>query len=326
MVGWGESSPSQRVTGETSETVINTLDRIGPKLIGKCPLRIEQNAELMDSTVKGNPAAKASVDIALHDILGKTGRKPLFMLLGGYRTEVLTDLTLGIKSPKEMSRDAVRAVEKGFKAVKVKVGVHPKEDIERIRMIREVLGNEIQLRIDANQGWTVEQAIEVLNKVEKFKIQFAEQPVPAEDLEGLVKVRKDSPIPIMADESVHSPEDAMRLVEAEAADFINIKLMKSGGILKGKKIADVTEAAGVPCMIGCMSESEVGIAAGAHLAAAVRNIRYADLDSDILLRDKLVVKGGVGIKNSMRTFSRQHGLGIKELDNRLLGKPLRRYK
>jgi L-alanine-DL-glutamate epimerase-like enolase superfamily enzyme len=225
-----------------------------------------------------------------------------------------------------MSRDALRAVEKGFKAVKVKVGVNPKEDIERIRMIREVLGNEIQLRIDANQGWTVEQAVEVLNKVEKFKIQFAEQPVPAEDLEGLVKVRKDSPIPIMADESVHSPEDAIRLIEAEAADFINIKLMKSGGILKGKKIADVTEAAGVPCMIGCMSESEVGIAAGAHLAAAVRNIRYADLDSDILLRDKLVVKGGVGIKNSMRTFSRQHGLGIKELDNRLLGKPLRRYK
>jgi L-alanine-DL-glutamate epimerase-like enolase superfamily enzyme len=314
------------VTGETAQTVINTLDKIAPKLISMCPLRIEQTVELMDSLVKENPAAKAAIDIALHDILGKTACKPLFMLMGGYRTEVLTDLTLGIKSPKEMAKDAAKAVKKGFKALKVKVGVNPIEDAERIKMIRNAVGSKTQLRIDANQGWTPKQAIEALNKMEKFDIQFAEQPVPAEDLKGLVEVKKNSPIPIMADESVHSPEDALCLIQAEAVDFINIKLMKSGGILKGRKIAVIAEAAGIPCMIGCMGESEIGIAAGAHLAAAIKNIQHADLDSDLLLKDKLAKKGGTKVKDSMRVFPKQYGLGIKELNEQLLGKPKKIYK
>jgi len=326
IVGWGESSPSERVTGETAETVVKAIDKMAPKLIGMCPLRIEQDVEFMDSVVDGNPAAKAAIDIALHDILGKTCRRPLFMLMGGYRTEVLTDITLGIKSPKEMAKDAVKAVKKGFKSLKVKVGIDPAEDVERIRLVREAVGDKIQIRIDANQGWTPKQATEALNKMEKFCIQFAEQPVPAEDVEGLIKVRKNSPIPIMADESVHSPEDALRVIHAEAVDFINIKLMKSGGILKARKIAAIAEAAGIPCMIGCMGESEIGISAGAHLAAAVKNIQYADLDSDILLKDKLVKKGGTKVKDSMRKFSKQHGLGIKEADNKLLGKPLKIYR
>jgi len=326
VVGWGESSPSQRVTGETAETVIKVLNKIAPKLIGMCPLRIEQDVELMDSIVKENPAAKAAIDIALHDILGKTTRKPLFKLMGGYRTEVLTDITLGIKSPKEMAKDAVKAIKKGFRALKVKVGVNPAEDVERIKLIREAVGGNIQMRIDANQGWTPKQAIEALNKMEKFNIQFAEQPVPAEDLKGLIEVRKNSPIPIMADESVHSPEDALHLIQAAAVDLINIKLMKSGGINKGRKIAAIAEAAGIPCMIGCMGESEIGIAAGAHLAAAVKNIQYADLDSDILLKDKLVEKGGTMVKNSMRIFPKQNGLGITELNEHLLGKPKGIYK
>ena len=326
VIGWGESSPSERVTGETAETVIKILDKIAPKLIGLCPLRIEQDVEVMDSIAEGNPAAKAAVDIALHDILGKTGHKPLFMLMGGYRTEVLTDITLGIKSPKEMAEDAVKAVNKGFKALKVKVGVDPIEDVERIKMIRDTVGSDMQIRIDANQGWTPRQALEALNKMKKFNIQFAEQPVPAEDLKGLVEVRKNSPIPIMADESVHSPEDALRLIQAEAVDFINIKLMKSGGILKGRKIAAIAEAAGIPCMIGCMGESGIGIAAGAHLAAAVKNIQYADLDSDLLLKDKLVEKGGTKVKDSMRVFPKQDGLGIKELNEQILEKPKRIYK
>jgi len=326
VVGWGESSPSQRVTDENPKTVVDVVDKIAPKLIDMSPLRIEQNVELMDSIVEGNPSAKAAIDMALHDILGKTARKPLFMLMGGYRTEVLTDITLGIKSPKEMAKDAVKAVNKGFKALKVKVGVDPAEDVERIKLIRKAVGNGIDVRLDANQGWTPKQAIEVLNKIERYNIQFAEQPVPAENLKGLVKVRKNSPIPVMADESVHSPEDALRLIQAEAVDLINIKLMKSGGILKARKIASIAEAAGIPCMIGCMGESQIGIAAGAHLAAAAKNIQYADLDSDLLLKDKLVKKGGVKVKNSMRIFTKQYGLGIQELNQKLLGKPKKIYK
>jgi len=326
VVGWGESSPSQRVTGENPKTVVEVLDKIAPKFIGMSPLRIEQDIELMDSIVDGNPSAKAAIDMALHDILGKTARKPLFMLMGGYRTEVLTDITLGIKSPKEMAKDAVKAVNKGFKALKVKVGVNPTEYVERIKLIRKTVGDNVDVRLDANQGWTPEQAIEVLDKLEKFNIQFAEQPVPAEDLKGLVKVRKNSSIPIMADESVHSPEDALRLIMAEAVDLMNIKLMKSGGLLKGRKIANIAGAAGIPCMIGCMGESGIGIAAGAHLGAEVKNIQYADLDSDLLLKDKLLKKGGTKVKNSMRIFPKQYGLGISELNQELLGKAKKIYK
>jgi o-succinylbenzoate synthase len=325
VVGWGESSPSKRVTGETVESVIEVLDRLSPKLIRSCPLRIEHAVDLMDRAVKGNPAAKAAVDMALFDVLGKTTEKPLYLLLGGYRTEVLTDLTLGIKSPKGMAKDASKAVGKGFKALKVKLGVDPVEDVERVKMIREAVGDAVQLRVDANQGWTVSQAIDVLGKIDKFRIHFAEQPVRADDLKGLKEVRRDSPIPIMADESVHSPEDALRLIQAEAVDLINIKLMKCGGILNGRKIAEIAEAAGLPCMIGCMSESGIGIAAAAHLAAGIKNIRYADLDSDLMLRDKLLIEGGVGLKDSSRVFSKVCGLGADQLDESLLGKPVKVY-
>ena len=326
VVGWGESSPSKRVTGETLETVVNTLNRVCPKLIGTCPLKIEQIVEVMDSIVDGNPSAKAAIDMALHDILGKTCHKPLFKIMGGYRTEVLTDMTLSIKSPEQMAEDAIKAVEKGFKAIKVKGGISPSEDVDRIRTIRKVVGNSIRLRIDANQGWTPKQATETLKKIEKFDIQFAEQPVAAEDIKGLAEVKKNSPIPIMADESVHSPEDVLRLIQAEAADLINIKLMKSGGLLKGRKIAEVAETAGISCMIGCMGESGIGIAAGAHLAAAVKNIQYADLDSDILLKDKLVKSGGTNLKDSIHAFPKESGLGILELNEGLLGEPKRIYK
>jgi L-alanine-DL-glutamate epimerase-like enolase superfamily enzyme len=326
VVGWGESAPSQRVTGENQQTVLKALDKIAPKLIGMCPLRTERNIEFMDQIVKGNPTAKAAVDIALHDILGKTARKQLFMLTGGYRTEVLTDMTLSIKPPKAMVRDAVKAVRNGFKALKVKVGVNPNEDFERIKEIRNEIGSEIQLRIDANQGWMPKQAIEILNKMEQFDIQFVEQPVSAKNMKGLAEVRKNSPIPVMADESVHSPEDTLRVIQAEAVDIINIKLMKTGGILKARKIASVAEAAGVPCMIGCMGETEVGIAAGAHFAAAIKSVQYADLDSDLMNKDKIVKKGGTIVKDSMRIFPKLNGLGIEELDENLLGKPVKIYK
>jgi L-alanine-DL-glutamate epimerase-like enolase superfamily enzyme len=263
--------------------------------------------------------------MALYDILGKTGRKPLFMLMGGYRSEVMTDITLGIKSPKEMAKDSLIAVQKGFKALKVKVGTNPSEDVERVKMVREAVGSDVELRVDANQAWTPKEAMDVLTEISKCNVEFVEQPVSAEDVRGLASVRKHSSIPVMADESVHSPADALRLIRSEAVDMINIKLMKSGGIHKARKIVEVAEAAGVPCMIGCMSESELGITAAVHLAAAMRNIRYADLDSDLLLRDKLV-KNTLKVENSVRPLSSLPGLGVKEIDQKRLGAPVGVYR
>ncbi|MDH5451369.1 MAG: dipeptide epimerase [Candidatus Bathyarchaeota archaeon] len=326
VIGIGESSPSERVTHETPQTVIETLDEIAPNLIGMCPLRIEQISETMDELVAENPSAKAAIDIALHDILGKVARKPLFKLIGGFREAILTDLTLGIKEPEEMASDAVKAVKRGFKAFKVKVGVNPLEDFERIQKIREAIGSEIAIRIDANQGWTVNEAVTLLKRLEAFEIEFVEQPIKGDDIQGLAAIREASQIPLMADESVHTPEDALHLIKENAVDMINIKLMKSGGILKAKKIAVIAEAANVPCMIGCMGESTVGITAGVHLAAALKNIQYADLDSDILIADKLVSKGGAELVASQRIPSMKPGLGIIKLKEELLGNPLRVYK
>lgn len=324
IVGLGASSPSRLVTGETAKSVLDSLDRIGPRLIGTQAPEMESTISMIDSLVSGNPSAKAMIDIAFHDIWGKSLQEPLSTLLGE-RKEVLTDKCLGIKRPKEMAEDAVKAVEEGFKVLKLKVGTDPQDDLKRVDLVRQTVGNNIQLRIDANQGWTSKQAIEILKRMEKFDIQFVEQPVPARGLQELADVKKNSPIPIMADESVHSPQDAVNVIEAKAADMINIKLMKCGGILKAREIASIAEAAEMPCMIGCMGESEIGIAAGAHLAAATANIRYADLDSDLFFREKLVKKGGTPLKNSMRAISAQPGLGIEELDEELLGKPIRTY-
>ena len=151
-------------------------------------------------------------------------------------------------------------------------------------------------------------------------------PVKAEDIRGLTKVKKSSPIPVMADESVHTPSDAMLLVKEKAVDLINIKLMKCGGLWNAKKIVAIAEAAHIPCMIGCMGESTVGITASAHIASALKNIQYADLDSDVLIRDKLVTKGGVKLKASKRIPSEKPGLGILELNEKLLGKPVKTYQ
>ena len=326
VFGIGEASPSKRVTHETPQTVMKTLDKIAPHLIGMHPLRIEQIMETMDQTVAENPSAKAAIDIALHDILGKTARRPLFELLGGYRKEVLTDITLGIKEPEETAKDAVKAVRRGFRALKVKVGVNPEEDFERIREIRKAVGSDVTIGIDANQGWTVRQAVRVLKKLEPLNVEFVEQPVKADDIEGLAQVKKNSSIPVMADESVHSPEDAIHVIRKEAADLINIKLMKSGGILKARKMAAIAEAANVPCMIGCMGESTIGITAGVHFAAAVKNVQYAGLDSDILLKDKTVLEGGAKLKASNRIPLMKPGLGVIKLDKEILGEPVRTYK
>jgi L-alanine-DL-glutamate epimerase-like enolase superfamily enzyme len=325
IVGIGESSPSKRVTHETPKTVIAALDKIAPHLIGTSPLKIERIVEEMDSIVAENPSAKAAIDIALHDIMGKTAQTPLYKLLGGFRDAVLTDLTLGIKQPEEMAEDAVAAVRRGFQALKVKVGVDPEEDFERVQRIREAVGSDIAIRIDANQGWTVTQAILVLNRLERFDIQFVEQPVAADEIKGLAELRRRSSIPVMADESVQSPEDALNLMRQDAVDLINIKLMKSGGIHKARKIAAVAEAAKVACMIGCMGESTVGITAGVQLAAAIRNIQYADLDSDILIKDKLVLDGGAKLEGSKRIPPEKPGLGITGVDEELLGSPVKVY-
>ncbi|RLE71862.1 MAG: dipeptide epimerase [Thermoprotei archaeon] len=316
--GLGEACPSRRITFDTLESSIEALEKLSSKILGKDPFRIEVFQEIYGS-VRGNTSIKAAIDMAIYDLIGKYCGKPVYKIFGGYRDEIETDVTIGIKSPHEMAESAKKWVKKGFRKIKIKVGINPAEDIERIRMVREAIGDNVELRIDANQGWSVEDAIKVLNKVEKYDIKFCEQPVLYTDIDGLKKVKENSPIPIMADESVHNSRDALKVIEKDAVDLINIKLMKSGGINEAMRIAHMCEAAGVPNMIGCMGESKIGITAAVHTALAFKNIIYYDLDSDLLHREDVVLEGGASIDNGVRRIPTDiAGYGIHRLRIKML--------
>jgi L-Ala-D/L-Glu epimerase len=217
--------------------------------------------------------------MAIWDICGKLAGRPVCCLLGKYRDSFENDITVYLDKPEIMAEKAQAIVDRGVKTVKVKLGETPDADIARLRTVREKVGKDIKLRIDANQAWTPNQAVRALKGLDAYEVQFCEQPVACWDWDGLKFVRNHSPIPIMADEAVHSPHDAIEAVRREAADMINIKLMKAGGILQSARIAQITDAANMQCMLGCMSETRVALTAAAHVVASQRNVLFADLDA-----------------------------------------------
>jgi L-alanine-DL-glutamate epimerase-like enolase superfamily enzyme len=308
LVGIGESCPFPPITGETQATNAAAAKAIAGMLIGKDPLAIESVLREIGAMVHANPSAVAAFDMALHDILGKVAGLPLFRLLGGDKTRFETDITTGIDTPAAMAADAKSNAGRGYRTLKIKVGLNPDDDVARIQAVRDAIGYDINVRIDANQGWSVPQAIYALRKLEKFRIQLIEQPVVASDVDGLKEVRAASPIPIMADEACFLPADAVRLVRAEACDYFNIKLMKAGGISNAIRIAHVADAAGMRCMVGCMLESNVALTAAAHVVASQANIVFADLDGNAEHTVNPVVDG-MTVRAGMVTLPEKPGLG-----------------
>lgn len=309
LIGYGEASPVTFITGETQKGVLATLEYLRPALIGRDPLDIQGAVDLMDRLIVGNPSAKAAIDIALHDLSGKQCGQPLASILGGAWKDFTTDMTVGIQDPEEMAREAQLHVQNGFQAIKVKVGTDPDLDIKRVKAIRKAVGDRIELRLDANQGWRRKEAIRVIRALSDYGIALVEQPVAAGDIEGLGEVRRNVPVPIMADESAFSPADVIRLIRLEAVDMVNIKLMKAGGITRAGAINSICEAAGIRCFVGCMVESRVGFAAAAHLVAATSNIVMADLDSYLYLKSD-AVHGGPYLDGERAVFEGGSGLGI----------------
>lgn len=311
IVGIGEGAPTLMITGETQEGALNVVNScLAPILVGKDPFNIGKLVAEMDETILGNPSAKAAVDIALYDILGKATKKPLYQMLGGYVHEVVTDCTVGIKKPEEMVEDVRTIVERGFNTVKVKIGVDVEEDVERVRRIRETVGENVIIRVDANQGYNAKTAIKVIHKLEPYDVQLVEQPVPEWDIEGLSMVKHAVSVPIMADETVHTPQDAAEVIRRDAVDMINIKLMKTGGIFRAKQIANIAEAAGIPCMIGCMIETKLAITAATHLAASTKNIKEADLDAPLFLKEDPVKEGGLRYEKGILKIPNLPGVGV----------------
>ncbi|MTH53741.1 dipeptide epimerase [Bacillus mangrovi] len=287
MKGRGSAAPSYVITGDSAESIKAAL--LGPiqeAISGKNLFDFQKTLSAVQSCCAGNPSAKAAADIALHDAFSRSLEIPLWKLLGG-RKPLTTCMTISADRPEKMAEDAKIAAEKGFAVLKVKVGADPEQDFERVEAIQTVLPSHIRLRLDANQGWDPKQAVAFIRQFEKmnWNIELIEQPVAASDWDGLKYVTDHSGIPIMADESLFSAKDAMKLAAGRYADMLNIKLMKCGGLSEAWKIATVAQLHGVACMVGSMMESSVSVGAAAHLAAAHPNIRYFDLDAPLWLKE-----------------------------------------
>ncbi|WP_411681136.1 dipeptide epimerase [Clostridium thailandense] len=314
-IGYGEAPPTAVITGDTKGSIICAIeDSIKKTIIG---MDIESFEELMlklDKSIVKNTSAKAAIDIALYDLYGQLYKAPLYKLLGGYRQEIITDITISVNSPEQMALDSIDAVKHGYETLKIKVGVDSDMDIKRMKAIREAIGYDLDLRIDANQGWKPKEAVYTLRKMEDagLNIEFVEQPVEAHDIEGLKFVTDNVHIPVMADESVFSPVDALKIMQLRAADLVNIKLMKTGGLHNALKICSMAEIYGIECMIGCMLEAKVSVTAAVHLAAAKSVITKIDLDGPVLCSED-PVEGGAVFEDYKISLSDEPGLGIKNI-------------
>ena len=314
ITGYGEAAPIAFVTGETVESVVAVLEMLRPCLIGLNPLAIDQIHSTIDSTIHGNSSARCAIDLALFDIRGKVMGKPVYQVLGGGSGIIQNDMTIGINEPEEMARKARHyALSEGYRILKVKAGIDPLSDVRALRLIRESVGPDIRLRVDANQGYSVSDAISILEPLREIGVEAIEQCLPYWDLEGAAYVRsKARGIKLMLDESIHDPKDAARACKLRAADAFNIKLMKCGGLYPAEQISAIAAANGITCMVGCMLETRLAITAGLSLVAAKSNVTDADCDSFTYADEAEVgVTGGFTYDGDMFRLSDEPGFGVK---------------
>ena len=312
-VGYGEAPPTGVITGDTTGGIIGAIqDHIGKAILGRDVDNLEDVLKLVQGCVVHNTSAKAAVDMALWDLFGQLYRIPVYKLLGGARNSIVTDITISVNAPEEMARDALSAVARGYDCLKVKVGSNPALDVERLAAVRKAVGGDVYIRIDANQAWRPKEAVRILNQMQDkgLQIEFVEQPVAARDFEGLKYVTERSYVPVLADESVFSPQDALTIMHMGAADLINIKLMKCGGLYNALKIASAAEVYGVECMIGCMLEAKISVNAAVELACAKKIITRIDLDGPVLCSEDPVL-GGAVFEEKQITVSDAPGMGIR---------------
>jgi L-alanine-DL-glutamate epimerase-like enolase superfamily enzyme len=302
------------VTSETKKTVLRNFEVAKQFVVGCDPTRINLVNFALDTDFEGNPSLKAGVNMALYDIIGKMAGMPLFRLLGGYREKIATSVTIGLNQTDLMVEKAKQIVSEGFKFIKIKCGIDVEQDIENILAIREAVGSAIKLRLDANEGYSVEEALRIVKSLEKkgVNIEILEQPTKANYLYSLKDVANQCSVPIMADETALTLRDSVKLVKLEIADMINIKLMKIGGITNAIKANALAELADVPVMAGCMNESMAAMSAGVHFACAFRNVQYADLDSALDFTND-VAKGGARYEEGYVIPSEKPGLGVEVL-------------
>lgn len=314
-VGYGEAPPTAVITGDTIGSIECAVrDFIRPALLGMEVENLDGIMRRLNACILKNTSAKAAVDMAVYDLFGQRFGAPIYQLLGGARRSFETDITISVNPVEEMVADSLEAVRRGYGILKIKVGKEGRKDVERMAAIRAAVGPGVALRLDANQGWEARQAVSIISAMESegLDVELVEQPVKAHDLNGMRYIRQRVRTPLLADEAVFSPEDAVRLIQAGAADLINIKLMKTGGIWQALKICDVAEIYGVECMIGCMLESRLSVAAAAHLCAGRSVITRADLDGPSLCSVD-PYQGGPVFDEATITMSEDPGIGVGQI-------------
>ncbi len=315
-VGYGEAPPTGAITGDTTGAIIGALkDHLIKTIVGRDVDEFEDLIQAVNKCIVKNTSAKAAVDMALYDLYGQLYKLPVYKLFGGARKKIVTDITISVNDPEVMAEDTKNAVERGYDTLKVKVGVNPDLDLARLTAVRATAGPDKRIRIDANQAWSPKQAVRLLNQMQEkgLGIELVEQPVPAHDFEGLKFVTERSYVPVLADESVFSPEDAVKIMQIGAADLINIKLMKCGGLYNALKIATAAELYGVECMIGCMLEAKISVNAAVHLACARKIITKIDLDGPVLCSED-PIQGGSVFNEKEISVSEDPGLGIHGIE------------
>jgi L-alanine-DL-glutamate epimerase-like enolase superfamily enzyme len=280
--GIGECSAFPMIVGESQDTCLVMAKEFAALLSGKNPLEIPDRMNELLGYAAHNSTIKSAFDMALFDIAAKHAKQPLYKFLGGEKRTVETDMTIGIDSPENMAAAAIGLKARGCNIIKIKLGKDVHSDIERVSLIRHAVGTETILRLDANQGWSFDDALFALGAMGDLDIQFCEQPMRTWFDDKLPELKANSPIKIMADESCYNHHDARKLINNGSTDYLNIKFSKSGGILEAQKIHEIALQTGTKCMIGGMLESRIGISANMHFALASPNVAFFDLDSCLL--------------------------------------------
>lgn len=311
-VGYGEGAPTPVITGETMGSMVAAIEYINPHIIGLEIEDLDTILDLIHNLILKNTTAKSALEIALYDLKAKAAKQPLYQMLGGTQIHFKTDITISMGEIDKMIGDSLDAVSLGYDTLKIKIGDDPQKDIERVKAIHSVLDKNIKLRLDANQGWTAKESVHLLHALEKENIiaEFIEQPVHADDIEGLRYIKERVQTPLLADESIFSVKDARKLLEMQAIDYVNIKLAKTAGITQALELADLSKEFGVKCMIGCMLEGPISVAAGVHVASAKADvITMLDLDAVSLLSSH-PVETSIVFDESKIILSNRVGLGV----------------
>ena len=312
--GLGEASPLEDFTGETARSVLFALNETYlAALAGRDPVDVAAIMADLEHLLPGNPSAKAAIDMALHDLAGRLLGVPVSTLLGGARRPaVRLTRAVGIGTIAEVVTTAERHVAAGFRTIKLKVGQDPRDDVERVRAVRAAVGPNVRIRIDANQGYDPPTAVAVLRKLEDCDLEYIEQPVPRWNHAGMAYVRRATGVRVLADESVHTPQDALNLIRAEAADLLAIKFVKTGGLALARQIAAIGEAAGIDCVVISPFETQIGAAAGLHMALALPYGRHSH-ELTVFATQPEMARTGIHLDGDALVPARAPGLGVESI-------------